>query len=177
MQYTSLFSLVAFIILGCYQGCQTRKSLELTRQSIYESHISDSLNRDLTKESINRAQEYSDSSLKISHKSLEISDHSLAAAKKSGEIYESLTKADLRPYIVLEDIIYNELQVGKPFPATIKIINCGKTPAINVKLYNSLTICGSMSEIEREKNWLIEELDSHNRNFSLFRHSYSQNIV
>ena len=81
-----------------------------------------------------------ESSLAITKYSIALAEQSLATTKKSSEVYEALTKADLRAYVIVKDIAKIQIRTGNKMEIPVTVINVSKTPANFLVHHNHLII-------------------------------------
>lgn len=72
----------------------------------------------------------------ITKQSLGIAETSIAVTKRNARITETVTKMDLRAYLVLNDISVSGTRVGENPKATVSVKNIGKTPAYRVSIWS-----------------------------------------
>ena len=166
--WLNILMLFAFIGFSWRQSYSTREAL----------NIADSANSK-TQESINISNSMlvlADSARRQNREQLEITkdnnrkaiafaDSAFKSSKKSSQVYEYLTKSDLRAYVNITERESITMRVGDYIKTQYEIVNSGKTPALNFLPYNAIfAVCDNDSAvITHGYNTVCDAIKRHTR--------------
>jgi hypothetical protein len=96
----------------------------------------------------------------LTREALDRADTANTNTKNSNSTYEKLTKADLRAYVVINNL-FDDVRIPedrKEFNTDYEITNFGKTPAYNVIFFDTISPCPDTINIGRAYRIIINKL-------------------
>ncbi len=153
----AVFNLVMIGLFIISMTCQNR----LTRLALEKT--------DTANININRSLVLADTANAISNRMFNqskiMSDCSFVAAKKSSDVYEALTRDELRAYLVIQNFRPIKIQATNPIQTFYDVVNVGKTPAVNFTAFHSFILINvdksEDDKISREVNWVRGAIKRH----------------
>jgi hypothetical protein len=174
--WLNIAMLIAFIILGWRQGCQTRRAIDMantansyTKKSIDYTRETDSIKKWNDSVDRVRAQRTVDANYKLTKQGIDISERSATntydIAKKTMRAQIENSQNELRAYVVVTNIDPIYLRVNKQISISYTATNMGKTPSNNSIAFSKFLLRDKADTIEIGKGYkqLRESIDRHDK--------------